>query len=198
MIIKVCRNPYDEEKPLYKTATLNLEKGITCLVGRNGTGKTTLLQQIESHCRKNKIKCIQYDNYHDGGQNALSKYGYFGDFNSLATSFMSSEGQRIIYNFGQNLLGNLKANLKEHKQVVLLIDAIDSGLDLANIEEIKYILSLIIEDHSDKEIYIVITANTYALCEGLRCVNAKDFKEIVFNDYLQYKKFITRGVKYER
>lgn len=39
---------YDERYELYKKETITINPGITVLVGCNGTGKTTLIHQIQS------------------------------------------------------------------------------------------------------------------------------------------------------
>lgn len=68
---------YDEGHELYKKETITINPGITVLVGCNGTGKTTLIHQIQSQLKKEDISCISFDNLCDGGSNAISNAAFF-------------------------------------------------------------------------------------------------------------------------
>ena len=191
MKINVERDPWDTKKLLFRNSELELEPGITCLVGRNGSGKSTLLMEIEEHCRVNKIPFYKYDNFHEGGSHALSEYSFLGDFSALATNFMSSEGQRIVYDFVRKIKG-IVAKIKENKskQAVISLDALDSGLDLYNLRDINRLLRIILDELKDKEIYFVLACNSFELVRDNECIYPKTFKKMKFHTYEEYHKFI--------
>ena len=98
MKIKLEQDYYDTGVKLFPYRTLNLEPGITVLVGCNGSGKTTLLKQIKCHCSDNNIKYLHYDNYKDGGGHAMQSNLLFNDIKAVALDAVSSEGERIFHN----------------------------------------------------------------------------------------------------
>ena len=58
-------NPYDGKdilQPYY-----DFEAGVNVLVGKNGAGKSTVLNLLENHLRKKESPVIAYNNLHDGG-----------------------------------------------------------------------------------------------------------------------------------
>lgn len=97
---------------------------------------------LKDKCHTEKIPLFYYDNYSEGGAAAKSKYLLYEDMTALGTAFSSSEGQQIYMNFSYMMgsLGQFIQKHKDKKQIVLAFDAIDSGLDLANIADIKEFL----------------------------------------------------------
>lgn len=67
-IIKTWRDPYDEGFTPTRPKQIEIQPGLTVLVGCNGAGKTTLLRNIENQLRTENIPYNYYDNLHDGGQ----------------------------------------------------------------------------------------------------------------------------------
>ena len=198
MIIKVDKNPYDDKKPLYKYTEVDLQTGLTVLVGRNGSGKTTFINFIEENI-KNEVeagKCtlFKFDNYTDGGGTSLSAALFHDNLNQLASLALASEGQRINRNIGEVIykVGDAVRNAESGDKLVLLFDAIDSGLDVKNIVEVKDIFKLICGDCKRKEIelYIVVSANSYEFPNGEKCLNVKKGEYTEFADYDDYRKFI--------
>lgn len=190
--IKVPRNPWDEEKPLYNRATLELHPGITCLVGPNGSGKSSLCTLIKDWAREKKIPAMEWDNYTDGGSHAISKYGFYEDFNMVATMFMSSEGQRIVLNLSEEFR-NIYKFAKENKEGIIVLDALDSGLDVFNIAEVKWVINDILNKFKENEIYVLIPANSYEMVKECDCIATKDFKHHQFQTYEAFEKFIYGG-----
>ena len=94
----LIKDYYDDGIDIYKKKTILIKPGVTVLAGCNGIGKSTLLRQIKNILKKNNIPCIKYDNLTEGGEEARSKAGFFGDFQFLATASQSSEGENIIMN----------------------------------------------------------------------------------------------------
>ena len=187
--IEVRRDPYEEEDYLYDKSELTLDTGITCLVGRNGSGKSTLIGAIERFAEKEEIAYFSWDNYQDGGKDAMSSYGFYNDFEALATCFSASEGQRISFNLGKKLREVAKT-IRENDRSIILFDAVDSGLDISNINDLRYVLDHFLEDYAGKEVYIVIACNSFAMCKNYNCVYVKDFSHMKFSNYEEYEKFI--------
>lgn len=70
---RLWKDPYDCGFDLWKKKTIEIKSGVTVLVGCNGIGKSTLLNNIESLLKKDKIPVIHFDNLSDGGSNARSE-----------------------------------------------------------------------------------------------------------------------------
>ena len=174
---KIIRNYLEEDQILYRKANIEIDPGLTVLVGCNGSGKTTLINQLKRLLDKGKKLHIQdFDNLFDGGENARSWAGYTGDFSFLATAVMSSEGENILMNIGNYAakIGKEVTSVltKENKELWAFFDAADSGLSIDGIKEIKNKLFSIIEkDCKTKgiELYIVVSTNAYEFANGEQC-----------------------------
>ena len=219
MIIKTWRDPYDAGFTPTRPKEIELKTGLTVLVGCNGAGKSTLLLNIKESCKINNIPCLSYNNLTDGGSNALSGVFFDGDFNEGAYLWSSSEGECIKANLGrkakifQEFINKGIINDRAHrfarafsdiedKEVksndrVFLFDAVDSGLSVDSIVEIKDLFDIIMDDFkdSDKNIYIVIAANEYELARNCECFDVNTGKYIRFKDYEDYRTFILRSRK---
>ena len=195
LTVKIPTNPYDENTPLYKKKEHQFKEGLTVLVGKNGSGKTTFLRLTEEYCKKNGIPVFTYDNYRDGGSHAISKYGFYSQTELLVTAWKSSEGEQIFLNFGSTMgeLGDFVKKNSQAKELVVLFDAIDSGLDVINIAEIKdFLFNVLIKDVQSKgqQIYILLSANSYGFVEDTRCYDIVNGNDIVFSSWAEYKEFI--------
>lgn len=190
------RDYYEEGEIIFwkKQATIN--PGLTVLVGCNGTGKSTLLHHvIKAQLEENEIKYISFDNLIDGGSHARERAGFYGDIEFLGTSLCSSEGENIVMNMGniaQRVGTHLRKNRNE-KELWILLDAVDSGLSVDNIIDLKDLFSLIIDDNKNKDVYIVISANEYELARGEQCFDVYLSKYITFKDYEDYRNFIIKS-----
>lgn len=215
--IKTWRDPYESGFSPTRPTSVQLEPGISVLVGCNGAGKTTLLLNIKEEMKKQEIPCNLYDNLKDGGSNSLSEAFYIGDMKTGLDLWTSSEGEAIKINFGRsstkikrflqdgfydtrsNRLAELFNKDKEKKPVgdkrVLLFDAVDSGLSVDSIIEIKSVFELILEDAKQLgiDVYIVISANEYELARGSNCFDVNEGRYIKFNDYEDYRNFIIKS-----
>lgn len=224
---KLSNQYYGEEFDLYKKKTITINEGLTVLVGCNGMGKTTLLSQIGEHLKRDNIPVISFDNLHQGGSRAISSAGFYGDIGFMATAASSSEGENIVLNMGR-LASSLRAFIEtgevqdeskrlhkafadalwgedkteEDKEIPkerwLLLDAVDSGLSVDNIVDIKeQLFKTIFEDEVSKglQIFIVIAANEYELARGENCFDVYNGKYIKFKDYEEYRNFILESRK---
>ena len=219
LTIKTWRDPYESGFSPTKPTSIQFEPGITVLVGCNGAGKTTLLRNIKEQMKKESIPYVFYDNLHSGGSNSISSAFYFGNMDLGIDLWTSSEGEAIKINFGQastkfkrflkdgfydtmnNRLARSLNKDKEEKEVsdirVMLFDAVDSGLSVDSIVEIKSVFELILEDAKQlgMETYIIISANEYELARNSNCFDVNKGRYIKFKDYEAYRAFIINSRK---
>ena len=127
---------------------------MTILVGPNGTGKTTLLQKLEEYLKAQDILHLQFSNYKDGGMIGADTLlnGLSGCSNSSAAFdiLFASEGQGILASFLYlflDKLDNLTKKKTDESDLWLLLDALDSGLDIFWLSKLKFILRTKIVDN---------------------------------------------------
>lgn len=196
---KIEKDYYEEGITLFKKSNIKIEPGLTVLVGCNGIGKTTLLNHIKAELCNNDIIHLSFDNLFDGGSNARASAGFRGDIEWLATATLSSEGENIMMNIGNmaQKIGNIIRSNTNADEIWILLDAVDSGLSVDNIIDIKDLFNLIIEDTKkiNTNVYIVISANEYELARGEQCFDVYNCEYITFKDYEDYRKFIIRRRK---
>ena len=218
---KIEKRYYDEDYDLYKKRSITINEGVTVLVGCIGSGKTTLLHQIKSQLKKENIPVISFDNLHDGGSRAISSAGFYGDFGFMSAAMSSSEGESIVLSISK-LASNLRAFIQtgesqsesdrlsksfaraiwgdetEEKEIPnerwILLDAVDSGLSVDNVVDLKeYLFKTILEDDFSGSIYIVISANEFELCRGENCFDVYNGKYVKFSNYEKYRNFILKS-----
>jgi len=213
------RDYYGEGINLYKKKTVTIDSGVTVLVGCNGIGKTTFLHQIRDRLKKQNIPYIEYNNLYDGGGNSIDEAGFNGDFAFLATAISSSEGENIIMNINKHVsdigefirTGKVKEKNPfvkafktlndiegENKEFIserwILLDAVDSGLSVDNIVDIKeQLFKTILEYNYGNEIYIVISANEYEMARDEQCFDVYNGKYITFKNYEEYRNMILKS-----
>lgn len=199
MEIELRKKPYD--RILFKKSTIELKSGLSIIIGHNGIGKTTLLSEIEKFCKSKQIPTFRYDNYSEGGSTAWQTYLGTNDFNSLSATAFHSEGEQIFYNFGEQLkrIGSFVGKVDKDKLFIML-DALDSGLDIDGIAQLLDICKIIETDCKlhKKEVYILLTANNYALIHKQNCFSISKMEYCTFDDFENYKKFIEDEYKKER
>jgi hypothetical protein len=86
----------------------------------------------------------------------------------------------------------LEDKMSNCKERVLLFDAVDSGLSVDSIVEVKEMFTAI-EEYSKQmgmDVYIVIAANEYELARNSNCFDVNDGKYVTFADYEEYRNFI--------
>ena len=201
--IKITRNPYEKGIKLYSKSTIKLKPGITVLVGCNGSGKSTLIDEISTFLGNNSIPFFKYDNEKRGRSNGLSEAIFHGDVSCAGTLMSSSEGEVILVNMGKCArdMGNFVRQNRGEKEIWLLLDAIDSGLSIDNVVDVKrYLFDTIINDNPDADVYIIVSANEYEMCNGENCFDIYNGKYIQFNNYDEYRQFIldSKNIKDKR
>ena len=202
-IFEIPRDPLDMGCNIYQKKEITINPGVTVLVGCNGIGKTTLLRLLKEQLRNENIPVISYNNLWDGGDHSRGVALRQGNLSFLAESALSSEGENITLNIG-NFAAKIGAFQRQHagvSELWLLFDAVDSGLSVDNIVELKEdLFSLILQHRGDTEIYIIISANEYELARGEACFDVLRGKYITFKTYEAYRNFIlkTREAKNKR
>lgn len=200
--IKIIQDYYEGTK-LYKKRSVEFQPGLTVLVGCNGAGKTTLLKQIKSGLKKENIPFLDFDNLHDGGSNSRSRAAFYGDLTFVAQGMYSSEGENIVLNM-QRFAGSIGKFLRDNTdkdEVWILLDAIDSGLSIDAVEDLKEgLFKTIFSYFSDKEIYIICSANEYELARGEMCFDVVNCKYVPIKSYEKFRSVIlkSRKIKDER
>ena len=197
---KLHKDPYNTEETLF-TGKLNrsIEPGLTVLVGCNGSGKTTLLNAIKSkYLREDGFKVFHWDGLVDK-RFAKDRSLHAQNFSLLASLAFSSEGEEIGLNIGvlANQIGNF-VRRNDNKDIIILLDGLDSGLSIDNIVEVKgFFKELIIPDieKSGHKCYIICSANEYELTRGERCIDARSGKEMQFANYDEYRNYILHSRK---
>lgn len=201
--IKLDRDPYDNGFHLYKKRSIEFQPGVTVLIGCNGIGKTSLLDNIKRILRKEEVPYVIYDNLQDGGANAREKMAFLNNFAFLSTSLCSSEGENIVMNLGQKAseIGNFVRKNSDKKELWILLDAIDSGLSIDNIVDVKECLfKTILEDleNKEKDIYIIVSANSYEMVREENCLDVYNMKPMRFKTYDRYRKFVLRSKEWKK
>lgn len=192
---KLIRDPNDCGNLYYRTSA-TFEPGVTVLVGCNGCGKTSLIQQIKRQLEKEEIPFVHYDNLHHGGANARSKAGFYGDVEFMATSMCSSEGENIVLNMGNvaREMGSVSRKYPEAKEIWFLFDAVDSGLSIDNIVDIKeYLIKTVFEHNQGKDIYFIISCNEYEMARGEKCFDTWLCKYVDIKSYEKYREFVLKS-----
>lgn len=216
--IKIIKNYYDEDFEIFKPDEINIEPGITVLVGCNGYGKSTFLKIIKQQLEEENIPYAYYGDLDDGRSNAVSKAFFSEDFAWGATLLQSSEGENMMYNLGKffeklhpflktgkddfhknpfdDIFGAKKDEITSDQRFILF-DSIDSGTSIDNMIHLLEVLNLVMEDAKKlgKEIYIIITTNAYELARGNKCLDVVNGERINFKDYEEYRAFILNTYK---
>lgn len=199
---KIFKDYYGDGN-LYKKDCIDIEEGLTILVGCNGSGKTTMINQMKDQLRKNEsIKILEFNNLTQGGGNKISELAFYNKFDEVALRFSSSEGENIYYNIG-DIVGKIGKAIHKYKKddkekLFVFLDAIDSGLSIDYCSEIVDIIkNLIIPDAKELgiEFYVIASTNSYELARGNNCFDVQNCKYRTFKGYESYRKFILSSRK---
>lgn len=198
---KFYSNPYGTPVKMYKKGTITIDPGVTVLVGCNGCGKTTFLRQIQMDLDKKKIPNIYFDNLTDGGANARNRAAFSEDFGFVSLAFSSSEGENIVMNMGKTAekigkMVNLYSKDEETNELWILLDAVDSGLSIDNVIDMKkYLFDVVQRDIGklNKDVYIIVSANEYEMAHNERCLDVQNMKYRQFKTYESFRKYILKS-----
>lgn len=192
---KIGRCPHEPGLQVYKKGAHSFKPGISILVGCNGSGKSTAFTYIQDILKENDIPVFKYSNLTEGGNTARESALFYGNLNLLAEQITSSEGENIVINIGTmaQKLGSFVGRNKEKGEIWILLDAIDSGLSIDYIEEVKEFLhDQLIDKLTDIDLYILISTNNYELCIGEACYNVQDCQYIDIYSYEEFKRIVKK------
>lgn len=195
-----------------KPVKYSFSPGVTMLVGPNGSGKTSLLSQINSLFSgkgktwtkidsndpiRNDYLVYLYDNVFET-KHAKDIWMSNGEVSRLMQSFENSEGQDmydyLFYKMKEIGQVSKRAATENKKGIVLLFDGLDSGLSLDVLNKIKYgVLDFIVSVEDMLEVYIICSSNSYELCSGYQCIDIVSGKNIVFGSYEEYERYFLEG-----
>ena len=91
-------------------------------------------------------------------------------------------------------MGSLTRKHPDAKELWFLLDAIDSGLSIDNVVDLKeYLFKTVIEHNKDKDVYLVVSANAFEMCRGEKCFDTYLCKYVDINSYEEYRDFILKS-----
>lgn len=148
---------------------------LTILTGCNGSGKSQTLKRLREKYKEEKIDCVSYSTSRDGRPETYVN-AWNQDIESYREGLMAcfrSEGERMHDLFvlwaEKTLLPILKLS---DKPIRVLIDEADSGLSLDRLYfSLRPLIETILpmELNKQRDIKIVMTANSYEMLEVLKC-----------------------------
>ena len=217
MDFKIPCKGYADRK-IFKHATISVNPGVTVLIGCNGSGKTTLLSIIEEKLNDQDIPVFQYDNLQDGGKSAIGASAYAENYELMSALFNASEGESIALNLmnqTEKITHLVSTGRKKRSRFAeifrpdhdeleitsnqrwILLDAIDSGLSIDQVRDLKQYVLQPLQTIEKYEMYILICANEYEMCVDLPCFNVVEGKYVEINSYDDYRKQVlaTRAYK---
>lgn len=127
------------------------------------------------------------------------KYLENGETRKLANFVTSSEGERIIY-IACDLfykIGRMVNENPDSKEYWVLIDAIDSGLSIDGIIEVKESIEWVLEKNKDKDVYFLISTNSYEFARQEKCLMVENVKYTRFFSYEDYRNYILNSRDYK-
>ena len=145
---------YGDDCEIFKNYQIKIDTGLTVLVGCNGAGKTTMLNQIEDMLDRENIPVLFHNNMTNGERDLKSKATFYGDFEMVARLMSSSEGENIVNVLGEvaRKMGDLSRKNPKAKELWFLFDSIDSGLSIDNVIEFKEeLIPVVLENNKDKD-----------------------------------------------
>ena len=178
---------------------MNLEQ-ITLLFGANGVGKSSLIKgilkqkEIKFNCDK-ETKLYSYINTEQNFRNMdkNSNLSYKDMFNPYLfkqkfDASKLSDGQNIIYSL-QDIFELCVQIKDDSNDSVILLDEIDSGLSIDNVEYLSDKIKEITDKYSN--IQFIIAFNNFEFCRNFpKVFNMYNGKYITIESYEQYRNII--------
>ena len=91
----------------------------------------------------------------------------------------------------------LESKLEDHKERWLLFDACDSGYSIDQIDDLKEVFELVLspEGLHGKDVYIIVTANSYEMAANQNCYDVATGQFYIPTSYEEYKDRILESRK---
>lgn len=180
-VLKTWRDPYGGGFNTTTARQVPLKEGLTVLVGCNGAGKSTFLQNLKDQAEREKLPVLSYDNLSDGGSSSYGEMLWNGDYEFLGMQMSSSEGENISLQMARmagylheflvtgdtpkakkrkkwdRIFRGLEEGKKEEMEPpvpnkrFLLLDAVDSGYSVDNVVSLKEDLFQVVLEDAKKE-----------------------------------------------
>ena len=212
----------DEDQMVYAPEVDHVDlplDGILCLVGCNGSGKTTTVEQVEQALKGAGFRCAkderEYNPLYGLHSTTTPATGYLVPFNretryvtkpggdeSWLTAFDLDEMGGWFCSNGEGVSGRFagaakamgiffKRAKKEGVPIVIMVDDADAGTSIDVVSEMRAFLENV--DRTLKEAgiphLILVTSNSYELIHGLPCLYARDMTPRLFTSYEGFREF---------
>ncbi|KAA8828129.1 P-loop NTPase family protein [Bifidobacterium myosotis] len=202
-------NPNGESEPLYKRADVALDAGVTVLVGSNGSGKTTLLNRVRAAAETMGWAAHGVDARARTVREVAAAAAWSPDptlFPQALGLAFSSEGQQIaaILEDSCRTIGGLAKRAGE-TPFLLTVDAIDSGLDTAEIGMFLDSCRWIIRRRGGAPTIVLVASNTFTPVDWANrndgtTLSVRDLKPVTLPDWPAWRDWVERDseLKYRR
>ena len=188
-----------------RTKTFRFRPGYTCLIGPNGTGKTTTLRQIKDYCNENRKDFLlrSYDNLKEGSNKKFYDYIQSGNFTALTSVFNGSEGEGIHFHMGEfaSECGEAMGRaVQTNQKLIILADGVDSGMSIDLIRDLRKNFFELAESETAKrgvEAYIIITSNNFELARDARCIDVISGKPVRIHTYDDFERYVMKNTKWK-
>ena len=216
--VRLSADPYNDNRHFCSRKSAVFREGLTFLVGCNGIGKSTLIKDIQGQLKERGTPCLVFDNlgeeggegrgHHMFGLHALGVKEAYGEkidgMEALNDFFSLSEGEKIFKAF-RSFFYKVRACIEEYRdfgELWLLFDAIDSGLSVNIIDEIKRSILPALRKMApdDMQLYVIMSCNSYEMCNGYACFSVHKGKYVSIKTYGQFHKEVlgSWGYKVQR
>ena len=192
----------DDGGRLYARSTFSFEPGLTVLVGCNGSGKTTLMRRIEGKYKYGGSPGVSAKVFRccDTDSEIGRLIGLAPTKDSIGigvTMLFSSEGERMAQALRSAfdwMWGECRRDGVE--EIFMMLDSLDSGMDIHMLRMIRGILDDVVgiaKSDFGKTLYVLVSANSYALIEGRECLDVSTAKTVSFDGWDGYAAFCERS-----
>ncbi len=178
---------------------------ITVLVGKNGYGKSSFIHGLMHYAKIHNHTVLSWSDNEHGRNNGMQALLFNDNMQGLAAMAFHSEGEAMHASFGlmfaQKLgamIRKLKVDRPKSNKVFLLIDQIDSGLDVHLIDDVKdFLRNVVIPDINKAgfDAFIVLSANSYELVNGEDCIDPVTRSHVAFASYDEFTDYINSQYK---
>ena len=189
----------DDADLVYEKDSVEIKPYVTPLVGCNGSGKSTLLRILGERYRYADDVCLVEHDVRRATSDLIDcgVAGLFGaTVQDAATVATSSEGEGLVYALGPLMrkLGVIIADEDDTRDIWLLVDCADSGLDAFNLAELLDILDLACGHARERgrRLFTLVAGNAYELARHRRCLVMPTLEYETFDDYDGWRECIER------
>lgn len=218
--VKLVKDFYGERNIQLKSSFELEDNSINCLVGCNGSGKSTFIKNlkyylvdkvkevnkialgydlhnfpIKANKEENKDLYIEIDRNTNPKENITQLMDF--DINDVHRKFMST-GENFIDRIA-TAFGYLKQIIKQNKgkSLYFVLDDIDVGLSIDTLESLKRVLDLVCRDCKENNItyYIFLAVNSYYFTRFYKCIDVNNLKYVKFETYEAYEKFVLKSAE---